>query len=199
MRLVAEAGQRFDHEPGADRHGVDSQKKSLHADERDTPHVKLLRRAFLERIKSIDPSRLVFIDESGATTAMTRLRGRAPKGERVHGSTPHGHWKVTTIIGALRWSGMIATMTIDCPTDSDVFRVYVECILVPSLRKGDVVVMDNLSAHKAPGIAECIQAAGAELVFLPPYSPDLNPIERCWSKVKEFLRSAKARSQRLLE
>lgn len=199
MRLRAEVSQRLDHEPGADRHGADSQKKSLHADERDTPRVKLLRQAFLQRIKSIDPSRLVFIDESGATTAMTRLRGRAPRGERVHGTTPHGHWKVTTIIGALRWSGMVAPMTIDCATDSDVFRIYVERILVPSLRKGDVVVMDNLSAHKAAGIAELIEAAGAELVFLPPYSPDLNPIEQCWSKVKEFLRSAKARSQRLLE
>lgn len=199
MRLVAEAGQRFDHEPGADRHGADSQKKSLHADERDTPRVKLLRQAFLQRIKSIDPSRLVFIDESGATTAMTRLRGRAPRGERVHGSTPHGHWKVTTMIGALRRSGLVAPMTIDCPTDSDVFREYVDRVLAPTLRNGDVVLMDNLSAHKAAGIAERIQAAGAELIYLPPYSPDLNPIEPCWSKVKEFLRSAKARSQRLLE
>lgn len=158
-----------------------------------------LRQAFLQRIKSIDPSRLVFIDESGATTAMTRLRGRAPRGERVHGSTPHGHWKVTTIIGALRRSGLVASMTIDCPTDSDVFREYVDRVLVPALRSGDVVLMDNLSAHKAAGIAERIQAAGAELIYLPPYSPDLNPIEPCWSKLKEFLRSAKARSQRLLE
>lgn len=90
-------------------------------------------------------------------------------------------------------------MTIDSPTDSDVFREYVNHVLAPTLRKGDVVLMDNLSAHKAAGIAERIQAVGAELIYLPPYSPDLNPIEQCWSKVKEFLRSAKARSQRLLE
>lgn len=141
----------------------------------------------------------MFIDESGATTAMTRLRGRAPRGQRVHGTTPHGHWKVTTIIGALRRSGVVAPMTIDSPTDSDVFREYVNHVLAPTLRKGDVVLMDNLSAHKAAGIAERIQAVGAELIYLPPYSPDLNPIEQCWSKVKEFLRSAKARSQRLLE
>lgn len=161
--------------------------------------MRRLRREFLQRIKFIDPSRLVFIDESGATTAMTRLRGRALRGERVHGTTPHGHWKVTTIIGALRRSGVVAAMTIDSPTDSDVFREYVDRVLVPSLRKDDVVLMDNLSAHKAAGIAERIQAAGAELIYLPPYSPDLNPIEQCWSKVKEFLRSATARSQRLLE
>lgn len=199
MRLGAEASQRLDHEPGVDRHGADSQKKSLHADERDTPRVKRLRREFLQHIKTIDPSRLVFIDESGATTAMTRLRGRAPRGQRVHGATPHGHWKVTTIIGALRRSGVVAPMTIDSPTDSDVFREYVEHVLTPVLRPGDVVLMDNLSAHKVAGIAERIHAVGAELIYLPPYSPDLNPIEQCWSKVKEFLRSAKARSQRLLE
>ena len=148
---------------------------------------------------SIDPDRLVFVDESGATTAMTRLRGRAPRGQRVHGTTPHGHWRVTTILGAIRRSGVTAAMTIDSPTDSEVFRAYVQRILVPSLQAGDVVVMDNLSAHKAPGIAERIQEAGAELIYLPPYSPDLNPIEPCWSKVKEFLRTAKARTQALLE
>jgi transposase len=161
--------------------------------------VKRLRREFLARIASVEPERLVFVDESGATTAMTRLRGRAPRGVRVPGATPHGHWKVTTILGAIRRSGTMTVMTIDSPTDSDVFRAYVERVLVPSLRPGDVVVMDNLSAHKAPGIAERIDDAGGELIYLPPYSPDLNPIEPCWSKVKEFLRAAKARTQALLE
>lgn len=161
--------------------------------------MKRLRRKFQARIASIDPNRLVFVDESGATTAMTRLRGRAPRGERVHGTTPHGHWQVTTILGAIRRSGVTAAMTIDSPTDSDVFRAYVERILVPSLRGGDVVLMDNLSAHKVSGVAERINQAGAELIYLPPYSPDLNPIEPCWSKVKELLRTAKARTQTLLE
>ena len=161
--------------------------------------MKRLRRAFLARIAPIEPERLVFVDESGATTAMTRLRGRAPRGQRVRGTTPHGHWQVTTILGAIRRSGAMAVMTIDSPTDSEVFRAYVDRVLVPSLRPGDVVVMDNLSAHKAPGIAERIDRAGAELIYLPPYSPDLNPIEPCWSKVKEFLRAAKARTQGLLE
>lgn len=161
--------------------------------------MKRLRREFQARIASIEPDRLVFVDESGATTAMTRLRGRAPRGQRVDGTTPHGHWQVTTMIGAIRRSGVTAAMTIDSPTDSDVFRAYVERVLVPSLRPGDVVVMDNLSAHKAPGVVERIEEAGAELIYLPPYSPDLNPIEPCWSKVKEFLRAAKARTQALLD
>jgi len=161
--------------------------------------VKRLRRKFLAKIAGIAPDRLVFVDESGATTAMTRLRGRAPRGQRVPGTAPHGHWQVTTMIGAIRRSGVTAAMTIDSPTDSDVFRAYVEHVLVPSLRCGDVVVMDNLSAHKAAGVAERIDESGAELLYLPPYSPDFNPIEPCWSKVKEFLRAAQARTQNLLE
>jgi len=130
---------------------------------------------------------------------MTRTRGRAPRGERVHGSAPHGHWKVTTMIGAIRLSGIAAAMTVDSSTDSDVFRTFVERVLVPALRPGEVVVMDNLSPHKASGVQEMIAATGAELWYLPPYSPDYNPIEKCWSKVKEYLRSAKARTQRKLE
>jgi len=130
---------------------------------------------------------------------MTRLRGRAPRGQRVHGSAPQGHWRVTTMIGAICPSGITAAMTIDSPTDSEVFRVFVERILVPTLRRGDVVLMDNLSSHKAVGVTERINAAGAELIYLPPYSPDFNPIESCWSKVKEFLRTAKARTQTRLE
>jgi len=158
-----------------------------------------LRQAYLDRAASIPAERFVFIDESGATTNMTRTRGRAPRGERVHGSAPHGHWQVTTMIGAIRLSGITAAMTVDSPTDSDVFRTFVEHVLVPTLRPGDIVVMDNLSPHKASGVAEMIAAAQAELWYLPPYSPDYNPIEQCWSKIKEFLRSAKARTQRALE
>lgn len=130
---------------------------------------------------------------------MTRTRGRAPRGQRVQGSAPHGHWKVTTMIGAIRLSGMAAAMTVDSSTDSDVFRTFVKQVLVPVLRRGDVVIMDNLSPHKATGVQDMIIAAGAKVCYLPPYSPDYNPIEGCWSKVKEFLRSAKARTQRKLE
>jgi transposase len=158
-----------------------------------------MRRQYCERTASIRADRFVFIDESGATTNMTRTRGRAPRGERVYGSAPHGHWQVTTMIGAIRLSGITAAMTVDSPTDSDVFRIFVERVLVPALKPGDIVVMDNLSPHKACGIAEMIEEAQAELWYLPPYSPDYNPIEQCWSKIKEFLRSAKARTQRALE
>jgi transposase len=157
--------------------------------------VRRLRREFLARLATIDSRRLVFVDESGATTAMTRLRGRAPKGQRVHGAAPHGHWQVTTMLGAIRLQGITAAMTIDCPTDSEVFLAFVERVLAPALRPGDVVVMDNLSPHKAAGVAERIHASGAELIYQPPYSPDLNPIEPGWSKVKEFLRAAEARTK----
>ena len=158
-----------------------------------------LRDEYRERTASIPAHRFVFIDESGANTAMTRTRGRAPRGERVHGSAPNGHWKVTTMIGAIRLSGISAAMTVDRPTDSDMFRAFVERVLVPTLKPGDIVVMDNLSPHKASGVEERITAAQAELWYLPPYSPDFNPIEKCWSKIKECLRSAKARTQRTLE
>lgn len=161
--------------------------------------MKRLRRAFLARLTRIDPRHLVFVDESGATTAMTRLRGRAPRGARVRASAPQGHWRVTTMVGALRLRGITAAMTIDCPTDAEVFLAFVERVLTPRLQPGDVVVMDNLSAHKAAVIAQRIHAAGAELLYQPPYSPDVNPIEPCWSKVKEFLRTAKARTQECLD
>ena len=136
----------------------------------------------------------MFIDESGAKTNMTRLHGRAPRGERIIGRVPHGHWKTTTMISAVRLDGPCACATVDGPVDADVFRAYVTLVLVPQLRPGDVVVLDNLAAHKAPGIAEAITSAGARLLYLPPYSPDLNPIENMWSKVKGCLRSAAART-----
>jgi transposase len=117
---------------------------------------------------------------------MARLRGRAPPGERVPGAVPHGHWRVITPLGALRSSGVAAAMTVDAPTDADVFLVFVEHCLVPALRPGDVAAMDNLGAHRVEAVGRVIRAAGAELRHLPPYSPDLNPIEPCWSKVTGF-------------
>lgn len=141
-----------------------------------------------------DARRLVFIDESGAKTNMTRVRGRGRRGERVHDHAPHGHWHTTTMIGSIRWDGTVSCMAVEGSADREAFRVYVKHILGPTLRTGDVVVVDNLSVHQDAASREIIEALGADLVFLPPYSPDFNPIEKMWSKVKNHLRSAKART-----
>jgi transposase len=130
---------------------------------------------------------------------MTRLYARATGGGRIHEATPGGHWKIMTILGAMSLNGRIATMTIEEPTDTDIFLAYIEHLLYPVLKPGDVVVMDNLSAHKAPAVREWIEKAGAELLYLPPYSPDLNPIEKAWAKLKQRLRAAKARSKETLD
>ncbi len=142
------------------------------------------------------PSSLVFLDESGAKTNMTRLYGRSPKGERLYDSVPHGRWGTTTMLSAIRFDGVIepASLVYEGPTDAAVFLTYVEDCLAPALRAGDLVVMDNLSSHKVKGVAEAIQAVGADVWYLPPYSPDLNPIEMMWSKVKSILRSIAART-----
>jgi transposase len=145
-------------------------------------------------LKDVDTDKLVFLDESGAQTSMTRTRGRAPRGERVVAKVPGGHWTIVTMISAIRTAGPFAAASIIGATDSDVFRTYVREVLAPQLRVGDVVVMDNLSPHKAPGVREAIESAGATLRYLPPYSPDYNPIENMWSKVKGALRSIGARS-----
>jgi transposase len=129
---------------------------------------------------------------------MTRLRGRSPQGQRVHDDTPLCHWSSTTMISSLRLDGTTACMTVEGATTSEVFRAYVEHILVPTLRPGDVVVLDNLSPHKDKAALALIEQAGAEVRFLPPYSPDFNPIEKMWSKIKTLLRSAKARSDEAL-
>jgi transposase len=142
---------------------------------------------------------LVFLDESGATTQMTRHYGRAARGERVREATPSGHWYTLTMLAALTWQGLQAPMTIASATDGDVFLAYLEQVLCPSLRPGQIVIMDNLAAHKVSGVREKITATGAQLLYLPPYSPDFNPIEQAWSKIKQYLRSAKARSLEALE
>lgn len=130
---------------------------------------------------------------------MTRLYARGTGGGRIHEATPGGHWKIMTILGAMSLNGMVATMTIEEPTDTDIFLAYIEHLLYPVLKPGDVVVMDNLSAHKAPAVREWIEKAGAEVLYLPPYSPDLNPIEKAWAKLKQLLRSAKARTKETLD
>ena len=141
---------------------------------------------------------LVFVDESGAKTNMTRLRGRALEGARVLDRAPHGHWGTTTMLGSIRLNGKSACLAVEGATDRDVFREYVRQVLLPTLRPGDVVVLDNLSPHKDSAAIALLQSAQVEVRFLPPYSPDLNPIEKMWSKVKAFLRNAKARSQQEL-
>lgn len=152
------------------------------------------RREFLATLARLTPESLVFLDESGAKTNMTRLYGRAPRGARVVDYSAHGHWKTTTMLGAVRLEGVTAGLVVDAATDGMVFLTFVERVLVPALRPGDVVVMDNLGAHKGAKAREAIEAAGARVLFLPPYSPDLNPIESMWAKVKQCLRSAAART-----
>lgn len=130
---------------------------------------------------------------------MTRLYARGLGGARIHEATPAGHWRILTILGAMSTRGMVATMTIEEPTDADIFLAYLDRCLGPQLRQGDVVVMDNLSSHKAYGVRERIEAASAQLLYLPPYSPDLNPIEKAWSKLKQLLRATRARTKEALD
>lgn len=182
--------------PASEAAGAVAQKKSLIAAEQDRPDVVERRRNFTIARRFARADRFVFLDESGAKTNMTRLYGRAPVGERCVDRTPHGHWKTMTMLGAIRLDGVMqdATIVIDGPMDAATFLAYTQQCLAPLLRPGDVVVMDNLSSHKAAGVREAIQAAGATLWYLPPYSPDLNPIEKLWSKVKTWLRRVCART-----
>ena len=143
----------------------------------------------------MDGERFVFLDETGAATNMTRLRGWGPRGERLVDAAPHGHWRTTTFLAGLRASGIIAPFVLDGPMTGDVFRAYVEQMLAPALLPGDVVVMDNLAAYKVAGVTQAIRAVGASVMYLPPYSPDLNPIEQVFAKLKTLLRKAEARTR----
>jgi transposase len=151
------------------------------------------------QLKHVPIEKLLFIDESGAQTNMTRTHGRAARGVRVIDKVPHGHWKTTTMISGVRTSGPCAAAVVSGATDTDVFLTYVEHALVPELTRGDVVIMDNLQPHKAAGVRQMIEKAGATLLYLPPYSPDYNPIENMWSKVKRHLRSVAARTYETLQ
>ena len=142
--------------------------------------------------------KLVFIDESGAKTNMTRLYGRAKAGARATDAAPSGHWCTTTMISSMRLDGSTACMVVDGATNKEVFLAYVQHILLPTLKPGDIIVLDNLSAHKNQETRDLIESVGAELWFLPPYSPDLNPIEKMWSKIKSILRTLKARTEKVL-
>lgn len=173
-------------------------KKSLHASEQERPDVKTRREEWRHQAGELERARLVFIDESGAKTNMTRLYGRTFGGHRLVDAAPHGHWSTTTMISALRLDGSTADMVLEGATDGTAFGVYVERVLIPTLQPGDIVVMDNLAAHKMSVIVAAIEQTGAEVRFLPPYSPDFNPIEKMWSKIKAYLRKVKARTKETL-
>jgi transposase len=173
-------------------------KKALHAQEQDSEEAQRRRQAWGEALAQVDVRQLIFLDESGASTQMTRRYARAPRGQRVQEATPQGRWQMLTMLAAPT-RGLEAPMTIAAPTDDDIFLAYLQQVLCPRLRPGQVVVLDNPSAHKVAGVREQIEAAGARLIYLPPYSPDFNPIEQAWSKVKQVLRSLKARTADALE
>lgn len=161
--------------------------------------MKLKRQLWFDEQVDLDPGRLVFLDECGTSTKMARKRGRSLRGHRCIASVPHGHWKTTTLVAGLSLKGIVAPMVLDGPMDGEVFNAYVEQILVPELKRGDIVIMDNLPAHKVGGIADKIAAAGARLLYLPPYSPDFNPIEKAFSQIKAFLKAAATRTKEDLD
>lgn len=173
---------------------IDSKKKTLIAEEQDRPDVVEKRNQWQSTQQQFDPDRFVFIDETWAKTNMTRTYGRSEIGTRVIQKVPNGRWQTTTFVGALRATGFIAPLTIDGPVNGELFLAWVEQHLVAQLKPGDIVVMDNLSSHKVKGVREAIENAGAELRYLPPYSPDLNPIELAFSKLKKLIRDGVKRT-----
>ena len=178
-----------------------AQKKTLRASERDRADIQAERAVFCERMRQLDAKNLVFLDESGITTAMTPLYARARRGERAHGSAPGG-WRRLTVLGALSEAGMVAAMSIAAATTTRVLMAFLQSVLIPELRRrhpGATVLMDNLSAHKPKAIETVLTGAGFRLLYLPRYSPDLSPIEPGWSKLKSALRTAEARTPDALE
>ena len=169
-------------------------KKSLHASEQDRPDVARRRARWKQHQGKLDPTRVVFIDETWAKTNMTRTHGRCARGARLVAKAPHGHWRTLTFLAALRCDRIDAPCVIDGPINGETFLAYVEQVLVPTLKPGDIVIMDNLGSHKGKAVRHAIRAAGAKLFFLPPYSPDLNPIEQVFAKLKTLLRKAGERT-----
>ena len=169
-------------------------KKTLHASEQERADVQEARRAWRQALPTMEVEKLVFIDETWTSTNLTRRYGRAAKGRRCIDAAPHGHWQTTTFVGALRCRRLTAApMVTDGPMDGETFRAYVRQFLCPTLQPGDTVILDNLSSHKVAGVEAAITATGALILFLPPYSPDLNPIEKLFSKLKARLRQAAKR------
>lgn len=171
------------------------EKKTAHAAEQDRPDILTRRQEWFDAQPDLDPARLVFIDETWASTNMARCYGRCRRGQRLRSAVPHGHWKTTTFIAGLRLTGIVAPMVLDGPINGRSFQTYVDRVLVPDLRPGDIVIMDNLGSHKGPGVQAAIEAAGATVRYLPPYSPDFNPIEKAFSKLKAHLRKAAERTR----
>ena len=169
-------------------------KKTVHAAEQERADVARKRHHWRNWQHWLRPERLIFIDETGAKTNMARLRGRSLKGQRLNAAIPWGHWKTTTFVAGLRTTGLTAPMVLDGAMNGAAFKAYVEQVLAPTLGPGDIVVMDNLSSHKVAGVREAIKVTGAFLLYLPPYSPDLNPIKLAFAKLKALLRKAAARS-----
>ena len=167
----------------------------MRAAEQDRPDVAGKRRLWRVWQRFMDPSRFVFVDETGTATNMARRYRRCPAFERLVAAVPHGHWRTTTLIAGLRQTGIVAPLVLDGPMTGPAFHAYVEQFLAPALRPGDVVVLDNLAAHKVAGVRPAIAAAAATILYLPPYSPDLNPIEQLFAKLKALLRQAAARTK----
>jgi transposase len=180
--------------PGVQSPQADSKKKTLIAAEQEREDVAQKRAQWKQDQTQIDPERVVFIDETWAKTNMTRTYGRSELGTRLIERVPAGRWETTTFLGALRANGFVAPLTVDGPINGPLFLAWVEQHLAPTLSAGDLVIMDNLSSHKVAGVREAIEAAGAELRYLPPYSPDLNPIELAFAKLKKLLRDGAERT-----
>jgi transposase len=172
----------------------DAEKKRLRAAEQDRPDIAAARTAWIAQQPRLAGARLIFLDETWATTNMARSHGRAPRGERLVASVPYGHWHTTTFLCGLRQDGLVAPLVLDGAVNGEAFLAYIEQMLCPTLRSGDIVICDNLSSHKVSGVREAIETCGASLLYLPPYSPDLNPIELAFSKLKRLLRSAAVRT-----
>src|SRR6202158_5996247 len=175
------------------RRGLRS-KKSLFAAEQDRPDVARRRRQWKKYQGRLDPARLVFIDETWAKTNMTRIHGRSARGTRLVAKVPHGRWRTLTFLAALRHDRIDAPCVLDGPINGESFTAYIEQFLVPTLKPGDIVIMDNLGSHKGHAVRRAIRAVGAKLLFLPPYSPDLNTIEQVFAKLKALLRNAAERT-----
>ena len=172
----------------------DAQKKSLRAAEQDRPDVAKARAEWRENQPALDPGKLIFLDETWTKTNMVRPYGWAEVGRRLVDAVPHGHWKTSTFIAGLRQEALIAPCVFNGAINGELFLAYIEQVLVPTLSPGDIVIMDNLASHKVTGIRQAIQAVGASLLYLPPYSPDLNPIEQAFAKLKALLRAKALRT-----
>jgi transposase len=186
--------EHHDDESGLSQVGLDPKKRSLGAAERNEEQ----RRDWWKVIRHLDPDRLVFIDESGANITLVPRYGRAPKGARCPGSQPRGHYRHLTLFASLSLTGMEAPMIMEGAADRLSFQAYIEQVLIPTLRPGQVVILDNLSVHKQAALTHAIEAVGCEVLFLPTYSPDFNPIEQAFAKIKQLLRQAQAKTTETL-